>query len=62
MMLQYPFIELFVWSRDIYVMMHAITLLNSYALKSSEESRKVYQLTNDKCIQLVVFETKYNSE
>jgi hypothetical protein len=47
MMLQYPFIELFVRSRDIYMMMHAITLLNNYALKSSEESRKVYQLTND---------------
>ena len=29
------------------MMIHAIKLLNNYAFKSSEESRKVYQLTND---------------
>ena len=29
------------------MMIHAIKLLNNYALKSSEESRKFYQLTND---------------
>jgi hypothetical protein len=40
MMLQYPFIELFVRSRDIDMMIHAIKLLNNNALKSSVESRK----------------------
>ena len=45
MMLQYPFIELFVRSRDIDMMIHAIKLLNNNALKSSLESRKVYYLT-----------------
>ena len=34
MMLQYPFIELFVRSRDIDMMIHAIKLLNNNALKS----------------------------
>jgi hypothetical protein len=47
MMLQYPFIELFVRSRDIDMMIHAIKLLNNNALKSSVESRKVYYLTID---------------
>ena len=46
-MLQYPFIELFVRSRDIDMMIHAIKLLNNNALKSSVESRKVYYLTID---------------
>ena len=45
MMLQNPFIELFVRSRAM--MNHAIKLLNNYALKSSVESRKVYYLAVD---------------
>ena len=45
MMLQYPFIELFVRSRDIDMMIHAIKLLNNYTVKSSVGSRKVYNLT-----------------
>jgi hypothetical protein len=45
MMVQYPFIELFVPSRDIDMMIHAIKLLNNYALKSSVKSKKVYYLT-----------------
>ena len=44
MMLQYAFIELFVRSRDIDMMIHAIKLLNNNALNSSVESRKVYSL------------------
>ena len=47
MMLQYPFIELCVRSRDIDMMIHAIKLLNNNKLKSSVESRKVYYLTID---------------
>jgi hypothetical protein len=43
----YPFIELFVRSRDIDMMIHAIKLLNNYALKSSVQLRKVYCLTID---------------
>ena len=46
-MLQYPLIELFLRSRDIDMMIHAIKLLNNNALKSSVESRKVYYLTID---------------
>ena len=46
-MLQYPFIELFVRSRDINMMIHAIKLFINYTLKSSVGSRKVYYLTID---------------
>ena len=47
MMLQYPFIELFVRSRDIDMMIHAIKLLNNYTLKISVGSRKAYYLIVD---------------
>ena len=46
-MLQYAFIELFVRSRDIDMMIHAIKLVNNNALNSSVESRKVYYLIID---------------
>ena len=47
MLLQYAFIEIFVRSRDIDMMIHAIKLLNNNTLKSSVGSRKVYYLTID---------------
>jgi hypothetical protein len=47
MMLQYPLIELFVRSRDIDMMIHAIKLLNNYTVKSSVGSRKAYNITID---------------
>ena len=47
MILQYPLIELFVRSRDIDMMIHAIKLLNNYTVKSSVGSIKAYNITID---------------